>query len=118
MLYGFAVTPSLAASEPSQAYFKQIVIFAQQALNQGSVTAHSAMDLCEYLDGVDGGSLPMNKALYRQCVAAIGEWIVQSPTSPEVVSMANKSWAAQTLFKLIAGNAANQDASPYLSVAA
>lgn len=98
----FTIVPSGALLEPSQEYFQGLVSAATLALTEKAVDPAGAWALCEYLDAVDGGSVAMNQALYRQSVAALELFFMQPSNRSVVAAYANKSWAAHTLRSMIA----------------
>ncbi len=101
MLYRFEVVPSMQGAEPGAAYFEGLVRRAEQALATQQRTVVQAWSLCEYLDGVDAGDIPMNKAFYQQAVSSLGAFLASHSCQDEVNSLARKSWAAQTLKNLL-----------------
>jgi hypothetical protein len=94
-------TTSNANLDAGRDYFNSLFAAAQQALASERVTFAQAFAACEYLDIVDGGSLEMNKSVYRQCVAMVGEYLC-SVSAREARKLADKSWAANTLVEVMA----------------
>jgi hypothetical protein len=76
---------------------------ASAALMEPAIGSAQAWSLCEYLDAVDSGSIPVKKVLYHQCVTALSEFLVQHDSTKEVASLMEKSWAAKTLLEVLKG---------------
>jgi hypothetical protein len=99
----FNVVPSMNLVEPATQYFVEIESAATGAQMEAVIGSAQAWSLCEYLDAVDSGSIPVKKVLYRQCVAALSEFLAQRSSTMEVASLVEKSWAAKTLLEVIKG---------------
>lgn len=101
MIVTFNVVTSSGDLTPPKEYFQGLERQALHALNSTTLSYADAWAWCEYLDAVDGGDWPMNRAHYRQCVAALGEYITPRMDTPEVARLAGHSWAAHTLVELL-----------------
>ncbi|KWU19189.1 hypothetical protein [Burkholderia cenocepacia] len=94
-------TTSSFDGEPGRAYFASLLAAAMRALASDSIGFDEAFAACEYLDLVDGGSVQMDKAVYRQCVALVGEYLYTA-SKQDARQLADKSWAANTLVEVMA----------------
>ena len=74
---------------------------ASQALGCEELSHKDAWALCEYLDLVDAGDMEMERAMYRQAVAALGEFMATPDNRGHSANLQRKSWAANTLGKLL-----------------
>lgn len=102
MIYKFTVTLNqVGNTEPMDSYFSKLVSDAKSALLLATLDEQSSWSLCEYVDAVDSGALDMDRALYRQAVAAIGEYLCFQATPEKVAEFAAKSWAANTLVSVV-----------------
>lgn len=109
----FTITRKTFNVEASQAYFDSLALAATQALVAERVGSEEAFAACEYIDIVDAGTLQMDKALYRQCVALIGEYLCAS-SEEAALALACKSWAAKTLMEVLAPMRTSEAASGML----
>jgi hypothetical protein len=100
MLYGFAIAPTINESEPGAAYLRSLESAAKAAVLCKNLDSEDAMALCEYVDCVDGRVLPMDKATYTASVKTLTEYLASTLNTLSANSLANKSWAANTLLAL------------------
>lgn len=101
MLYSFKIEDTKTNTEAGQAYFETITAAAQRAVASQNVCDEQAFSGCEYIDLVDSGSITMDRALYRQCVALVSEYL-QLATHKAARALAARSWAANTLVEVMA----------------
>lgn len=112
MIYQFSVVPALPSNEPSQSYFeslrkKALEVLAAAKLSDCDVLCHSHLaehqiwHLCEYMDSVDAGDIPMCRQLYAQCVSMTSGFLYGQLNEEAVELLAAKSWAANTLLTML-----------------
>lgn len=97
----FTITKTTFNVDAGQSYFDSLAVAAMQALSAERVGFEEAFVACEYIDIVDAGTLGMDKPLYRQCVALVGEFLCTS-SEEAARALACKSWAAHTLMEVLA----------------
>lgn len=96
----FIAKSSPAAS--STAMFEEMTAEALRALQRPTLTDQDAWALCEYIDCVDAGDIAFDRPVYRQAVCALGEHLVAISAS-RAQALADKSWAALTLVRMLEG---------------
>ena len=97
MIVSFQVLPSLPSTEPTAAYFADLVEETRSVLGTEPDTPASVWSMCEYLDCVDAGDLLMDKRMYTSCVQRLGAFLTATANCHVAKSLARKSWAARTL---------------------
>lgn len=100
MLYSFQIVASEETQSPEQAFFDSLVDKAKIAAANEVLDDIDAWNVCEYLDAVDGGDVPMDRALYTTLVEKLGRAMLadQRVLAPQ---LARKSWAAKTVQELL-----------------
>lgn len=112
MIYQFSVVPALPSNEPSQAYFESIrnkalkVLDAHNlsecdVLDHSNLAEHQIWHLCEYMDSVDAGDIPMCRQLYAKCVSMTSGFLHFQLNEDATEQLAAKSWAANTLLSML-----------------
>lgn len=96
------IVASVPVADPAEEYFASLAAAAQRALQADEVTRDEAWALCEYLDAADAGALAMVRAVYRQAVGALGEFLADRDNVETARWLAGRSWAAETLLKMVA----------------
>ena len=99
-MFNVVYTHSVAACT---AHFDVIASSALGALRAQSLDTECAWALCEYIDSVDAGDIAFDRAVYRQAVAALGEYLSHLQAH-ELQALMGKSWAAHTLGSLLQGD--------------
>lgn len=101
MLYGFTVTPTINVGEANTNtnYFDAVQSLASLAVQIAEPTAAEVLNLCEYLDSVDAGSMKNTPSLYKAAVVALSNYL-GTCSHQEGLALSEKSWAAKTLFDL------------------
>lgn len=94
-----AKTPALATPG---AIFEEMTARALHALERKHLGSKHAWALCEYLDCVDAGDIAFDRPTYRQAVCALGEYLT-SASAAKAKDLADKSWAALTLLRMLEG---------------
>ena len=74
---------------------------ALAALCEEELDTKGAWALCEYLDIVDAGELEVDRPVYRQATAALGEYLATPANHRHAQTLQDKSWAANTLGKIL-----------------
>ena len=97
----FTIAKKTFNVDAGQTYLDSLAVAATQALAAERVGFEEAFAACEYIDIVDAGTLQMDKPLYRQCVALVGEFLCTS-SKEAARALACKSWAANTLTEVFA----------------
>ncbi|MDO8416497.1 MAG: hypothetical protein Q7S87_09830 [Agitococcus sp.] len=97
----FKVMPSMNLVQPDATFFLGLETSAIAAQLEPTLDNTHAWALCEYLDAVDGGSISVKKVLYRQCVAALGDFLAKTEDVQFVTNLIEKSWAAKTLMEVL-----------------
>lgn len=116
MLYQFQVVPSMSTASAMQGYCVSVESSVKHALCLEQISADSLWLICEYIDVVDSGELPMNRPMYRQAVGALWEYLARywriAPLEGE--KLAKKSWGAQTLWAILSQQAQDAEDMPAL----
>ena len=113
MIYQFCSVRTPDRWNSEVVYFQSIRAVTERKLALPRVEAvELAQTVCEYLDCVDAGDLPMDRKLYRECLEVLGNYLSTS-TSKEAAHLADRSWAAKTLINLIRGD--HEESLRYLS---
>lgn len=101
MIRTLKIAPSIASLEPCPLYFERVASMGLRAAECGARTEGDAWDLCEYLDAMDAGDLPIHPPDYQKCVAALADYLVNTAEARVDHPLGKKSWAAKTLLELM-----------------